>query len=81
MAKIVGRSSKNVVECSHCGAEIEFTKSDIRAGEKLSHDDHRAVIVCPRSDGGCGRTIPLGSRTVSAEQAERERFDSSDYDL
>lgn len=80
MAKIVGRNPRNTVECLKCGAKIQFTEDDIRAGERISHDDHRAVIVCPMSDGGCGRQIPLGSRTISAEKAGSQ-FDPSDYDL
>lgn len=79
MVKVVGGGYKK--RCDNCGRELEFTRSDVRAGEEIpgSEDrDHSSVIACP----ACHRSVDVTSvvGVKSYEVADRQRLeDFYDY--
>lgn len=79
MVKIVGGGHK--ATCNNCGSVLEFTRSDVRAGERQaqSYDDHESVIICPKKN--CGRAVNVTKivGTTSSEVARRQELDDSGY--
>lgn len=53
MVKVIGESKKHVkqADCPHCGAELEYTKSDVKEYHGRDYSagtDGREWINCPR---------------------------------
>jgi DNA-directed RNA polymerase subunit RPC12/RpoP len=78
MVKVVGGGYKK--RCDNCGRELEFTRSDVRAGKEIpgSDDrDHSSVIACPACRHSVDVTSVVGS--ASYETADRQRMEEQ-YD-
>lgn len=76
MVKVVGGGF--TVTCGHCNSELEFTRSDVRAGARIPYsddDNHYSVIVCPKKR--CGRSVDVTAivGSASAETASKQARD------
>jgi|GEM_PF-5015568 len=75
MVKVVGRNPNFSASCGNCGAQLEFTRTDVRAGSNSDDEgDRNSLITCPQ----CRRSIDVTSkvgRVDARKAAEQDRAD------
>lgn len=78
MVTVVGRDSRFKKTCTNCGCELQFQKSDVRAGPKAKgyDEDHTSFIICPE----CRKPVDVTSTygTSSAELYRQQKRDDTD---
>ena len=78
MVTVVGRDPRFKKTCPNCGRELQFQKSDVRAGPKAKgyDEDHTSFITCPK----CSKSVDVTSTygTSSAEQYRQQEHDDAD---
>jgi hypothetical protein len=78
MVQVVGQNPNFSASCRNCGAQLAFTRKDIRAGSDRDQEgDRNSLITCPQ----CRRPVdvtPKVGRVDAHTAAEQDRTDD-DY--
>ena len=71
MVDVVGQNPNFTTECGRCGRQLQFTRDDVKPGDRLGDGEYAKVIFCP----GCGKKISVTMQmgTFDAQEVEKIR--------
>lgn len=78
MVTVVGRDDRFKKDCTNCGADLLFKKSDVRAGKERAKgydEDHTSFITCP----DCHHAVDVTSTYGTSSAAKYWQQERDDY--
>lgn len=75
MVQVVGQNPSFNTSCTNCGAQLAFTRKDVRAGSNRDQEgDRNSLITCPQCSCSVDVTSKVG-RVDARTAAEQDRAD------